>query len=70
MHDVGTVQVVQSAQQIVAESHYVLLAERVRLQLAEYRVQVQVDALHHEEHIVEIFVKTVGCFPRWDENVN
>ena len=62
-------QEVQGTQHVVAECDYVLLGEGVRLQLVEDRVEVEVDAFHNQEDVVEILIKTVGCFTRWNENV-
>ena len=46
-----------------------LLGERVSLQLVEYAVQVQIDALHDEEDIGEIAVEAIRHLSRRDEHV-
>jgi len=66
---VGSMQKVQGAKHVVAEGNYVLLRERVSLQFVEYAVQVQIDALHYEEHVREIGVETVSHLFRWNQHV-
>lgn len=58
MDYVCAVQEIQGAKYVIHYSHHVLLLECVSLELAENAVQIHVDALHHQEDVVEFLCWT------------
>ena len=53
MYDIGAVQEVHSAQEVVHDGHHVALRKRIILDASEHTAQVLVVVLHDDEDVVE-----------------